>query len=313
MQEIKYASSHAYTSTAVALFLLLLLLISPSKTKAAESVNNISRPGCPESCGGVPIPYPFGFGPNPNCFMPGFEVNCSNNGTSSTPYLGETIVLNISLSSGQTRVNMPVSKQCYNSTNNSVDYIEWGSDVLTSSPYMFNPEKNKFVVLGGGAIGYLKFTNYHYQYNGGCISGGDSLESLINANGSCTGIGCCQTSIPNGTYIIDVSFDHNFSNFTIGPCNYAMLTDGDEFTFDTKYITTEQLSGQHMPALFDWAIANTKCAAAQTNSSSFACVSENSVCVDLSSGLGYICNCSMGYKGNPYLKKGCQGPLCLSL
>ncbi|KAJ4745369.1 Wall-associated receptor kinase 2 [Rhynchospora pubera] len=301
MQEIKNASSHPYTSTAVLLpsllLFLLLLVVSLSKTIAIESP--IALPKCPDSCGGVPIPYPFGIGPN--CFRSGFEVTCNatNNGT-SVPYLGETIVLNVSLSLGQTRVNMPVANQCYNSTTKSVDYFNWGND-LTGSPYRFNPEKNKFVVIGCGALGYLNFTNNHnYNYLGGCISGCDSSESL--ADGSCSGIGCCQTSIPEGTYSIEFSFDQNFSDFKAGPCNYAMLTDEDGFSFNTKYITTDMLSGQYKPAVFDWAIANTTCATAQTNSSSFACISENSVCVDSSSGLGYICNCSKGYQGNPYLR-----------
>ncbi|KAJ4801521.1 Wall-associated kinase family protein [Rhynchospora pubera] len=97
------------------------------------------------------------------------------------------------------------------------------------------------------------------------------------STGSCSGIGCCQTSIPIGTYTIEFLFDQNFSDFNAGPCNYAMLTEEDGFNFSTKYVTTDMLSGQYKPAVFDWAIAKT-------------------------TGLGYICNCSKGYQGNPYLQ-----------
>uniref|UniRef100_A0A0E0DD43 Protein kinase domain-containing protein n=1 Tax=Oryza meridionalis TaxID=40149 RepID=A0A0E0DD43_9ORYZ len=58
----------------------------------------------------------------------------------------------------------------------------------------------------------------------------------------------------------------------------------------------------------EWAVRNaSNCVEAQKDRDSYTCVSSNSVCVNLSSEPGYICNCTRGYQGNPYLLDGCQG------
>ncbi|KAJ3705461.1 hypothetical protein LUZ61_009166 [Rhynchospora tenuis] len=282
--------------------------MSSSKTKAAEADAKISLPGCPDSCGGVPIPYPFGIGPG--CYMEGFDLSCNttNNGIHA-PYQDKMKILNISLSLGQARVAMPVSSQCYDNTTKKDQYNIW-SFTLSSPPFMFNHEKNKFVVIGCDTLAYVNFStiSQNSSYMGGCVSKCSNLESLTN--GSCSGIGCCQTAIPKGVNYISVDFDDGYDNsevFLFNRCSYALLMEDDDFMFNTRYITTEELNGQSMPTVIDWAIGNTTCDNAQANKSSFACRSKNSVCFDSSSGHGYLCNCSSGYQGNPYLEGGCQG------
>ncbi|XP_074577597.1 wall-associated receptor kinase 3-like [Curcuma longa] len=93
-------------------------------------------------------------------------------------------------------------------------------------------------------------------------------------------------------------------------CSYAALLDAEWFQFQTSYITTNQLmqinSNGWVPVVIDWAIGNETCEEASHNLSSYACISNNSTCIDSSNGPGYLCNCSTGYQGNPYVSNGCQ-------
>ncbi|KAJ3700424.1 hypothetical protein LUZ61_004129 [Rhynchospora tenuis] len=312
--------------------IILLILISWSQTEAAESAN-IALPGCPSSCGGVPIPYPFGIGPN--CSMSqDFEVRCitAHNGI-STPYMSEHFnqtcwkwnnstanfdlsyytaiaIRDINLSLGQARITSPINSQCYDSTTKKVDYNNW-EVILTDTPYKFNRDKNKFVAVGCDTLAYIKFSINQNNYWGGCGSWCYSPEALTN--GTCSGIGCCQTDMPNGTSYIWIEFDQNYTSshvYNFSRCSYAMLTEeSDEFMFNTDYITTNQLFGQNTTAVIDWAIGNTTCDTARANKSSYACRSDYSVCLNSGNDPGYLCNCAEGYQGNPYLEGGCQGRL----
>ncbi|PAN07186.1 hypothetical protein PAHAL_1G317500 [Panicum hallii] len=58
-----------------------------------------------------------------------------------------------------------------------------------------------------------------------------------------------------------------------------------------------------------WAITNSTCHKAKQSITSYACRSVYSSCHDVTHGvifMGYRCNCSSGYKGNPYILDGCQ-------
>ncbi|KAI4970159.1 hypothetical protein ZWY2020_001073 [Hordeum vulgare] len=58
-----------------------------------------------------------------------------------------------------------------------------------------------------------------------------------------------------------------------------------------------------------WVIANLTCQEAHQNSSTYACVSHNSRCLNINSTvMGYQCKCNDGYAGNPYVTgpNGCQ-------
>ncbi|XP_078150542.1 wall-associated receptor kinase 2-like [Carex rostrata] len=300
------------------MFLLLLQLISTESAK-----NTIALPGCTESCGGIPIPYPFGIGPNCSRSKE-FNVICKISDDNSNPFLGtnsEVKILNISLSLGQARTSNIISQQCCNSptkegkcepgepyTRTCSKYYHCGSLAdYGDTPFQLNTEKNKFTVIGCNALAYLRLGSTT-NYSVGCLSMCDSLDTLNNS-GSCTGIGCCQTAIPRDAHRFYGDFDPLYNNsevYKFGPCSYVMVVEEAEFKFQTTYVTTDELQNTTLPMVFDWFIGNTTCDIAQKNISSYACISSNSMCWKRVSGRGYLCNCSHGYEGNPYLHGGCQ-------
>ena len=81
---LRVVDSFYITGVAMVLTQLVLFL----QFKCTESASTIALPDCPESCGGIPIPYPFGIGQkcSPSLY---FNVTCDQpyyNDT-PTPYL----------------------------------------------------------------------------------------------------------------------------------------------------------------------------------------------------------------------------------
>ncbi|XP_038972472.1 wall-associated receptor kinase 2-like [Phoenix dactylifera] len=285
--------------------LLTVLLIA-----ATASPFNNTRPGCPATCGDVSIPYPFGIGPDCSFPAPGFALSCNDTGNGVyKPFLADVEFINIDLLAAEARFYYPISWQCYNATYHNVSRRQWRLDFI-GDPYRFSHYKNKFFVVGCETLAYLSGQNERDRYESGCVTVCNSSESLTN--GSCSGIGCCQTSIPKGINYYDVIFDGNFNNsraLDFNPCSYALLAEADWFHFSTAYVTTSELNdtnGGRAPAVLDWAISSETCEVAKRNGTSYACHSEHSDCFNSANGPGYNCNCSRGYEGNPYLPDGCQ-------
>ncbi|KAF8702721.1 hypothetical protein HU200_032549 [Digitaria exilis] len=289
--------------------LVFLLLFAAQHAPAIA----ISSPRCQTQCGGVEIPYPFGVGLE--CSLaPDFNVTCEVRDGISKPALFNNIVelLEISLIHGTIRFLNPISASCYNRSSDKMEEDPWWVN-LRGTPYLFSDIHNKFTVIGCNTLAYIGYDINSPGYQSGCVSTCHNLSDL--ADGSCTGIGCCQTAIPKGMDTYFVGFDKNFNTSQIwnfSRCSYAVLMEAEAFNFSTAYITTTEFndtaSGQ-VAVVIDWAIRNgsMSCEVAKQNKEgTYACLSKNSDCVDSLNGPGYLCNCSKGYEGNPYLPDGCH-------
>nr|XP_025880622.1 wall-associated receptor kinase 2 [Oryza sativa Japonica Group] len=293
---------------------LLCLTVAMAACLAAVAAS------CQRKCGEIDIPFPFGIAGQPGCAMTGFKLSCNDTGNGvPTLLLRNVEVLGISLPLGQARMKMDMSYDCYNTTRKDIDCVDMVDLNLKGSPFTFSDTANKFIVFGCRMLAYLgpgEQNDVGSNLTIGCAATcgiGDDLVSINSAG--CSGIGCCQTNIPKGIRYYKVWFDGRFNTTDIynwTRCAYAALVETSSFNFSTVYNSLSRFNdnlGSQPPFVVDWAIGNSTCEQAKTNSDSYMCISSNSVCLNSRNGPGYICNCQNGFEGNPYLNDsfGCQG------
>lgn len=153
------------------------------------------------------------------------------------------------------------------------------------------------------------------QYVIGCSSACDNkVNKLTPKNGSCSGAGCCQANVPKSIQYYQGYFNEDYNTTKIwmsSPCSYMAVMETAAFNFSTSYLTSSVFYDTYkggVPVVYDWAITSKTCTEARRNKTSYACISNNSQCIDnLTNAQGYRCKCSNGYEGNPYIKDGCKG------
>ncbi|CAL4892405.1 unnamed protein product [Urochloa decumbens] len=292
------------------LILLSCLLLAAASMASRTTLESKNTSGCPGSCGNISIDYPFGIGTG--CFRNGFEIICDH--ATGTPTLTGTTqpvpVKLLSIKTAEARVMLPVAWECFEDSktvNASSDGdVRFNSDDV----YRISNAHNHLVVIGCNTLGYTQSQRsegngyYSYAYYTGCMSFCNNSDSA--ADGACAGVGCCHVDIPPGLTNNNMAFEQYNHTSVLGfsPCDYAFLVDKDSYTFRTADLKMN--TNTMMPVWLDWAIRdNLSCDEAKKKAESYACVSTNSECHDSSNGPGYVCNCSMGYQGNPYVASGC--------
>ncbi|XP_022007551.1 wall-associated receptor kinase-like 2 [Helianthus annuus] len=151
------------------------------------------------------------------------------------------------------------------------------------------------------------------ELSGGCFGLCRNVD--VVPNGRCSGIGCCQTSIPDRLLYYNTTL-HSLTRHSdvwhFNECGYCFLVEEGRFEFggaahlSTSYLDFAKRIESTMPVVVDWVIAPSESCATEVNS-----CKGNSSCYDVDGG-GYRCKCNSGYEGNPYLDPGCQG-VCVSI
>ncbi|CAL5384727.1 unnamed protein product [Camellia sinensis] len=283
----------------VQVVVVVILSFSAATKAAAPTEADLKNHGCVNHCGNLSIPYPFGA--KENCYLSeDFFINCSD----SQPYYGDLHVTYISLDEGEVGIMNYISHDCY-------DLL--GTPLQSNFPWLFTANfpisstKNKFTTIGCDTYGYLRiFDNNSFAFATGCVSSCMNM-SYVPDDGSCSGIGCCQTSIPKQLSYIEVdagSYNNHTDVSDFNPCSYAFVVEEAAFNFSKTYI--QNFTEDMVPLVLDWGILdNETCDEAKRNWTSYAC-GDHSDCYKAEIGHGYLCKCSKGYKGNAYLSDGCK-------
>ncbi|MBA0875582.1 hypothetical protein Goshw_015633, partial [Gossypium schwendimanii] len=279
---------------------LMILLTVILTVKASTPA--VVKPGCQKSCGDVIIPYPFGTGDDCN-ITAGFFINCNTSFIPNKPFLGNSYleVINIS-TDGQLRILSNTISACYNTSyEHSFFYDYWIPE------FSINNNKNRFTAIGCDTLAVVQQAGSHRQVSAtGCFSLCDNITDV--SNGSCSGNGCCQTSIEKDVRSYNISLGSLFNHTYVlpeNPCSYAFVAEIDSYTFSASDLRGFEFKSRQFPIILDWKIGHNSCNEANMDVDNFAC-KEHSKCVDSENNSGYLCKCLEGYAGNPYLPNGCQ-------
>jgi hypothetical protein len=283
-----------------------VLLLLGAIILAASEPNSIF---CNRTCGSLHVPYPFGT--REGCYLnSSFLITCKD----SKPFLGlsnESLeVLDVSLMEGEIRVSSHIVRDCPNEPRHNASKNIYQFPLLKY--FLISYTKNRFFGVGCDTIGVIKAGALEDVDSSpfGCLSVCDRIDRIVN--GSCEGIGCCQTSIPKemSRFATNARAGLLLNDSAVGkfsPCGFSFVAEEKAYNFYSLDLVNLQNRRRTTAVVLDWAVGNETCRDANKTSTTYACKAENSECYNSTNGPGYRCECRSGYDGNPYLSNGCKG------
>lgn len=224
----------------------------------------------------------------------------------------------VSLSDAKARLLGAFSYECrLNETHHSVrrQRINFG---VYRSPFLLSDADNVLMGIGSNVVAE--------QTTGPLCQSYLNLISLSDGpvNGSCSGQGCCQANLPpvrsDSTVTIQKGTMYEDGGYGGGgggrvDCSYAMIVEKAWYNFSSVDLDSDAFLRRNaagvVPVVADFTIDGGGCPdAGEPTPKDFACISDNSKCVDrlvYDNSRGHYCSCSVGYQGNPYIHGGCQG------
>ncbi|KAH6834168.1 hypothetical protein C2S53_019003 [Perilla frutescens var. hirtella] len=291
------------------MMMIIIFILFPSLPTLYSSTTHASqnfplaKPNCVDRCGNISIPYPAGT--SPECYHnPIFWVTCNHSFNPPKLFWQDSTqeITDISLD-GQVKIMQFIGRDCY--TRNGTRALYTNPWIQLATYITVNHTANKFTMVGCDAEASVSGRRHNgRKFRTGCTATCEAKDDL--KEGSCMGLGCCQTSIPEDVF--ELMFElKSYSNYSdvweFNNCSYAFVVDESSFRFSPENLTNLR-DADELPMVIDWAIGNETCAEAEATT--YACVSPHSSCYEPESGYGYRCRCHRGYQGNPYLFNGCQ-------
>lgn len=214
------------------------------------------------------------------------------------------------ISDEHVRVKNFVASSCYSEIGERIEDISTG--LVVASSYFTLSELNKLIAVGCDDYSVISPVAgiEGKNFSSGCVTVCNGVGDVLA--GSCSGMGCCSTSLPTGltTYLVNAfTLKRHVDVWSFNKCGYTFLGEESAFTFqgapdftDPNFINR---TAETVPVVLNWVIGSRSCNEYK-NTSDYYC-QRNSVCVDFEGGNGgYRCSCNNGYQGNPYLSPGCN-------
>lgn len=216
-----------FLSPALVIVSHLVLLLSTASVSSMAASSPLPAPHCPSKCGSIEIPYPFGIGAD--CAWPGegnFTIACNHSFSPPRPYTNENVeITSISVETGEMHVYAIVAYVCYNSSD-TIEQDQGQIGYSLDPPLLVSPTENVFTAIGCDTLAFLEGGSNYWT---GCISYCASLKDSALDGDPCTGLGCCQSSIPGNLSTIEIGWNTdkntqaNNSAWNYSPCSYAFV------------------------------------------------------------------------------------------